>query len=342
MGGATLGSAGEKTVPDPAAGGSLPEGHPDGFPRSGVLPAGSTGVAVTPIPMGARQGNRRRTFSLIMSTIGRGPEIGLYLESLVGQTFQDFEVIVIDQNKDDRVRSQCERFPGLDILYMNSPAGASKGRNVGLEYACGDIIAFPDDDCVYAPCVLERVKKLIDDGVADFVMATSVDVPDTSGALREPATPKPSLHVKRLGKYSLWFRGTTYVVFLTRPFAIKVGAFDERMGGGSGTRYGSGEDADYIVRSCFAGARMLRSDDVRIHHPSPDYSDSRLAEKTFTYGIGRRLVLEKHKYGPIFIGLNVLWPVVQYLRNISDSKMRYYYTQMLKGRLQRPAPEDVA
>lgn len=342
MGGATLGSAGEKTVPGATPDGPTPEGYLTSFPRSGVLPVGATGVAVTPVAMGARQGNRRRTFSLVMSTIGRGPEIGLYLESLKRQTFQDFEVIVVDQNKDDRVRSQCERYPELDILYLNSPAGASKGRNVGLEYACGDIIAFPDDDCVYAPCVLERTKKLIDDGVADFVMAASVDVRDTSGALDEPASPKQPLHSKQLNKYSLWFRGTTYVVFLTRPFAIKVGAFDERMGGGSGTRYGSGEDADYIVRSCFAGARMVRSDDVRIHHPSPDYSDRRLAEKTYTYGIGRRLVLEKHKYGPIFIGLNVLWPLYHYLRNIGDSRMRYYYMQMLKGRMKRPAPEDVA
>ena len=336
MAGATPGSAKEKTVSSEAPA-SL-----TGFPRSGVLPLGSTKVATTPIAMGARDGNKRRTFSLVMSTIGRGPEIGLFLESLRRQTFQDFEVIVVDQNQDDRVRSQCERFPELDILYMTSPAGASKGRNVGLEYACGDIIAFPDDDCVYAPCVLERVAALISGGVADFVMATSVDVPETSGALDEPAAPKHPLHIKRLNKYTLWFRGTTYVVFLARRFAIAVGAFDERMGGGSGTRYGSGEDADYIVRSCFAGARMVRSDDVRIHHPSPDYSDSRLAEKTYTYGIGRRLVLEKHKYGPIFIGLNVLWPVYHYLRNIGDSRMRYYYAQMLKGRMVRPAREDVA
>jgi glycosyltransferase involved in cell wall biosynthesis len=306
----------------------------------GVLPLGATGVATKPAALGARGAGSNRAFSLVMSTIGRSAEIDLLFRSLRAQTFKNFEVIVVDQNKDDRVRSICDRFGDLDILYMTSPPGASKGRNVGLEYAGGDIIAFPDDDCVYAPCVLERVRALIDGGVADFVMATSVDVADTSGALREPVETKQQLHAKRLGKYSIWFRGTTYAVFLTRPYAISVGAFDERMGGGSGTRYGSGEDADYIIRSCFAAARMVRSDDVRIHHPAPDYLDSRLAEKAYTYGIGRRLVLEKHGYGTIFVALNVLWPVVHCLRNIGNVKRRYFI-QMLKGRMTRPAPEDL-
>jgi glycosyltransferase involved in cell wall biosynthesis len=309
------------------------------FQRPGVLPLGTTGVATTPVALGARVAGYR-AFSLVISTIGRSAQIDLLFCSLRAQTFKDFEVIVVDQNKDDRVRSICDRFGDLDILYMTSPPGASKGRNVGLEYACGDIVAFPDDDCVYTPCVLERVKALIDGGVADFVMATSVDIADTSSALRESVETKQRLHAKRLGKYSLWFRGTTYTVFLTRPYAISVGAFDQRMGGGSGTPYGSGEDADYIVRSCFAGARMVRSHDVRIHHPPPDYSDSRLAEKAYTYGVGRRLVLEKHDYGPIFITLNVLWPVVHCLCNIGNGKRRYFM-QMLKGRTTRPAPEDL-
>lgn len=309
------------------------------FRRPGVLPLGASGVATMPVALGAR-GAGNRAFSLVMSTVGRSAEIDLLFRSLRVQTFKDFEVIVVDQNKDDRVRSICDRFGDLDILYMTSPPGASKGRNVGLEYACGDIVAFPDDDCVYAPCVLERVKGLIDGGVADFVMATSVDVADTSSALREPVETKQRLHAKRLGKYSLWSRGTTYAVFLTRTYAILVGAFDQRMGGGSGTPYGSGEDADYIVRSYFAAARMVRSHDVRIYHPAPNYSDSRLAEKAYTYGVGRRLVLEKHNYGPIFIALNVLWPVVHCLRNIRDDKRRYFM-QMLKGRMTRPAAEDL-
>jgi hypothetical protein len=173
-------------------------------------------------------------------------------------------------------------------------------------------------------------------------MATSVDLTDISGPLHESAAPKQLLDVKRLGKYSLWFRGGTTYIFLTRAYAIAVGAFDERMGGGSGTQYGSGEDADYTIRSFFAGARMARSKDVRIYHPSPDFSDSQLAEKTYTYGMGRRMVLEKHKYGPIFIALNILWPVVHYLRNIGDAKMRHYFMQMLKGRMKRPNPEHLA
>lgn len=311
------------------------------WPRQGVVPRGATGVATTPVALGARSDGGNRAFSLVMSTIGRSAEIDLLFRSLRMQTFKDFEVIVVDQNNDDRVRGICDRFGDLDILYMTSPPGASKGRNVALEYACGDIVAFPDDDCVYTPCVLERVKGLIDGGVADFVLATSVDVAHTCGALREPVETK-LLQAKRLGKYSLWFRGTTYTVFLTRPYAISVGAFDERLGGGSGTRYGSGEDADYIVRSYFDGARMVRCDNIRIYHPAPDYSDSRLAEKTYTYGIGRRLVLEKHGYGPIFVALNVLWPVAHCLRNIGDGKKRQYFMQMLKGRMTRPAPEDVS
>jgi Glycosyltransferases, probably involved in cell wall biogenesis len=90
-------------------------------------------------------------FSLIMATYGRSNEIENFLISLKNQTYKNFELIVIDQNDDDKAYKIIKKFQNdINIIYLKvSFKGLSKARNYGLNYASGQIIAFPDDDCEY-------------------------------------------------------------------------------------------------------------------------------------------------------------------------------------------------
>ena len=51
---------------------------------------------------------RTPEISLILATVGRTDELTRMFESLATQTFSDFEVVVVDQNEDDRLRGDHE------------------------------------------------------------------------------------------------------------------------------------------------------------------------------------------------------------------------------------------
>src|ERR1700742_2152768 len=100
-------------------------------------------------------------FSLIMATKGRGEEIGRFLLSLIRQDYSNFELIVVDQNEDNRLEVILKNSNlSSSIVHLKSAPGLSRARNAGLAFATGDIIAFPDDDCWYPNGLLKRVVSV--------------------------------------------------------------------------------------------------------------------------------------------------------------------------------------
>src|ERR1700677_890760 len=98
------------------------------------------------------------TFSLIVLARGRVDELKVLFRSLRDQTRQDFELIIANQNEDDRLAALMEdEKAGLKLVSFKSSGGLSRGRNQGLALATGEIIGFPDDDCAYTPQLLEGV-----------------------------------------------------------------------------------------------------------------------------------------------------------------------------------------
>ena len=78
--------------------------------------------------------------------------------SVMGQTFQDFELIVVDDGSPgDAIKEICGGFPGVRYI-RQANAGPSVGRNRGVREASGKLIAFLDDDDVWLP---EKLAKQI-------------------------------------------------------------------------------------------------------------------------------------------------------------------------------------
>ena len=90
-------------------------------------------------------------FSLIVATLGRSREIGELLESLLAQGRDDLEVIIVDQNADDRVAPILAPYASrLRLTHLRSSIrNANHARNLGLRAAQGEIVTFPDDDCLW-------------------------------------------------------------------------------------------------------------------------------------------------------------------------------------------------
>ena len=241
-------------------------------------------------------------FSLLLATVGRTVEVNRFVAALDGQSYRDFELVVIDQNPDDRLsgilRPFTSRFP---ILHLRSATGLSRARNVGLKHVSGDIVAFPDDDCWYPQGLLAAAhEQLATADNCDGVIGRSVDEGGSASAFQARA---PAGLVDR---YSVWTQVISYTIFLRRAVVEKVGIFDEDLGVGAGTIFGSGEETDYIVRALSTGCRLLFSPDLYVHHPDPDtIIDKKIVRRAYSYGCGMGRVLAKHRY-PIWFRANAL------------------------------------
>ena len=96
--------------------------------------------------------------SVIMLTYNRENFINRAIESILNQTFQDFEFIIVDNGSTDKSGQIAEEYAKRDkrIRVIHRERGnIGAGRNTGLDVAKGNYIAFIDDDDWAEPDFLE-------------------------------------------------------------------------------------------------------------------------------------------------------------------------------------------
>jgi glycosyltransferase involved in cell wall biosynthesis len=203
---------------------------------------------------------RAPDISLILATVGRTDELARLFDSLATQTFSNFEVIVVDQNSDDRLLPHLERARCLGITLRHlkhSPPNLGAARNAGIEIARGKWLGFPDDDCWYEARVLEHLAARFsrrDKPTGIIVRWVEQDEQPLSAA---------DLSWQR----SRAFRDipvSSITLFCHRALFKGIGGFDARLG--VGQWFGAGEETDFVLRALRAGASITYEPLAEVHH----------------------------------------------------------------------------
>jgi glycosyltransferase involved in cell wall biosynthesis len=102
--------------------------------------------------------------SVIIPTHNRASFLPAAVQSVLNQTFQDFEVIVVDDASDDETPAVMRSFTDPRITYVrhDSNKGQGETRNDGIRRATGEYIALLDDDDEWLPQKLEKQVHLLD------------------------------------------------------------------------------------------------------------------------------------------------------------------------------------
>ncbi|MFX3625041.1 MAG: glycosyltransferase family 2 protein [Ectobacillus sp.] len=103
------------------------------------------------------------TVSVIIPTYNRKQYLMELLTSLSMQTYQDFEVVIVN-DAGERVEDVAALFPDLDISIIHQPVNQKHvvARNTGVVHAAGEFIMFCDDDDLLVPAHMERMLAEIE------------------------------------------------------------------------------------------------------------------------------------------------------------------------------------
>ena len=100
--------------------------------------------------------------SVIIPTYNRKKTLARAIQSVINQSFSPFEILIIDDGSNDGTEEWVkENFRNIKYIYQNNH-GVSSARNIGIENAYGDWVAFLDSDDEWLPNKLYEQVKAID------------------------------------------------------------------------------------------------------------------------------------------------------------------------------------
>ena len=197
-----------------------------------------------------------------------------------------FRVMLVDQNDDDRVDEVLAQPPPPSISSACvRRGGLSRARNAALGQSRADIVAFPDDDCVFSPDLLERVAREFmttpeldgitgravgTDGQSKPIVGNRPGAPDAG----EPLEPRRSRSPIFLRRAVVELRGT---------------ASTRRLGLGSTARRLRARRSEYLVRALDADARIEYDPSLVVMHEEKVLSHSALRSVGARDGCEHRL-----------------------------------------------------
>ncbi|WP_162906667.1 glycosyltransferase family 2 protein [Algihabitans albus] len=115
-------------------------------------------------PIKLKQLGRTPLVSIVVPVFNRAEQISNCLLSICGQTYRNTEIIVVDDCSTDETLAAialCED-PRLRVIKADRNGGAASARNLGVEAATGDLIAFQDSDDYWVPHKIEdQVTKIL-------------------------------------------------------------------------------------------------------------------------------------------------------------------------------------
>ena len=234
------------------------------------------------------------------------------IESLFKQDFDgEYEVIVVDGMSDDGTYEMLEKLQKKYkfILLKNPKKNAAAGRNIGIDAAKGDAIAFIDGDAIAAKNWLSSIKKAFetsnaigvggpdllpeDSGYKARVIGLIMTSPLARGGRFNPSTQHAMMEKERYVEHI-----PTCNLCLKKEIFDEVGKFDEN--------FVKGQDLELSYRIVKAGYKLFYSPSIQVIHYRKQHI-RHFARQIYKWAKAKAAIIKKHGMHGITSHI-YLWP----------------------------------
>lgn len=261
--------------------------------------------------------------SVVIPTYNRPDLVSRAIDSVLAQSFQDFEVIVVDDGMEKRSEATVSAFGDKRIKYIKneSSLGGGGARNVGIKNAQGEFVAFLDDDDLWLPKKLEIQIKTIEEAIGGAGFCFTSVVKD-DGKKRENTSVDENTRdwsVRSLTRFKGFLTSTLLV---NRKVFEEVGYFDES--------FPTHQEADLILRISQVYKGVGINMPLVIMDISPHEHIGGNIKKRI---IGREKIISKHKdlisKYPDILAKHYFWLGLLYRNDGQFDKAREVFKQSL-------------
>ena len=129
--------------------------------------------------------------SIIIPVYDVEPYLSEALDSVIGQTYKNLEILIIDDGSTDRSGVICDEYASKDArisVFHQKNRGLSTARNVGLDHMSGDVVAFLDSDDAYEDVYIEKLLNAMLDADANLAVC-KYTVHRTTGKMKRHGEP---------------------------------------------------------------------------------------------------------------------------------------------------------
>ena len=205
--------------------------------------------------------------SVLICTRNRGEKIRNAVDSILANSFTDYELIIVDQSTDGRTAAAISQYTDPRIKYIRSDTvGLSRSRNIAIRKSSAEILVFTDDDCIcdkewLAAIHAEFEKDQSIMGVYGRVLPygcgeKNFTCPCLIESMDRRVVGRPVVPYQFLGHgNNMSFRKDVF---------RKVDLYVESLG--AGTWMKAGEDTDMIYRALRTRMKFLYSPEPVVHH----------------------------------------------------------------------------
>lgn len=166
--------------------------------------------------------------SVIIPAYNQGHYLSGAIQSVLDQTYQDFEIIVVDDGSTDNTAEVAKSFSDTRVRYIyQKNGGLSAARNTGIRNSTGSYVTFLDSDDLFFPKHLDTLATMLNEkSDIGFVAGQTIPIDNEGNYLSEV----PKSNTRELGdQFLLGNLLPVGSMMVRRCWLDKVGPFDESL-----------------------------------------------------------------------------------------------------------------